>query len=70
MDDEQFRILMRRLDSLNRLVAASAVKGLSFREAVQLLNSVGMQPREIAQVLGKTANSVRVTLFGVRKSKK
>ena len=69
VEDEQFRILMKRLDAVSRLLAIIAAKNLSFREQVRFLSYAGLSPSEIATVLGKSANNVRVTLSAIRKSK-
>jgi DNA-binding CsgD family transcriptional regulator len=70
MEDEQFRILLKKLDTLTRLMALSVSRGLSFREQVRLLSSAGLPPKEIAAVLGKSGPNVRVTLSGLRKAKR
>jgi DNA-binding CsgD family transcriptional regulator len=70
MEDEQFRIIMKKLELLNRLLAANVAKGLTFRESVKTLTSAGLAPKEIATILGTTANNVRVTLSAIRKLKK
>ena len=61
---------MKKFELLSRLLAANAAKGLTFRESVKILTSAGLPPKEIASVLGTTANNVRVTLSAIRKLKK
>jgi hypothetical protein len=57
-----------KLDRVLRLLAMLAVKGLSQTEQIATLNRVGFAPKEIADVLGTTANTVRVALVGIRKA--
>jgi DNA-binding CsgD family transcriptional regulator len=45
-----------------------AVKGLSQTEQIATLSRSGFSPKEIAEVLGTTANTVRVALVGIRKT--
>lgn len=52
----------------NRLLAVLATRGLDQKESVLLLDAVGFQPRQIAAVLGVTANRVRVALHRARKA--
>lgn len=68
MNDEN-RIIIDRLDILIKLTAANVIQGKDFKEQVRLLSSVGLQPKEIADILGKTPNNVRVTLSMLRKEK-
>ena len=64
MDEKE---LFRRLDLMTRLLAVVATKDKSFKEQVQLLSDAGLQPSEIADITGKTANLVRVTKTGLKK---
>ena len=52
---------------MTRLLAVVATKDKSFKEQVQLLSDAGLQPSEIADITGKTANLVRVTKTGLNK---
>jgi DNA-directed RNA polymerase specialized sigma24 family protein len=54
--------LLQKVDLLIRLTAVSAVDGKPQREQIALLSRAGFQPRDIAELLGTTANSVRVEL--------
>ena len=60
--------VLSRLDMIIRLLAASIAADKPQRERIRLLSSAGLAPQEIAQVLGTTSNTVRVTLVGIRKS--
>lgn len=66
---DEMRMMIDRLDILIKLTAANVIQGKDFKEQVWLLSSVGLQPKEIADILGKTPNNVRVTLSAIRKAK-
>ena len=68
MADEN-RIMIDKIDILIKLTAANVIQNKDFKEQVRLLSSVGLQPKEIADILGKTPNNVRVTLNMLRKEK-
>jgi DNA-directed RNA polymerase specialized sigma24 family protein len=53
-----------------RLLGVIAVKGLPQTQQIAILSRVGFTPKEIADVLGTTANTVRVALVGIRKAEK
>ena len=59
--------IIDRLDKLIRLVAVGILAGKSQNEQIDLLSKSGFQPREIADLLGTTANTVRVALSTLRK---
>lgn len=66
-DDQQY--LVRELRRANRLLALLLTKDLKQSEAISELSRAGFQPRDIADVLGTTSNTVSVAL-SVMKSKK
>lgn len=68
MSDEN-KIMNEKMDILIKLTAANVIQNKDFKEQVRLLSSVGLQPKEIADILGKTPNNVRVTLSFIRKEK-
>lgn len=59
--------LFRKLDLMTRLLAVVATKDKTFKEQVSLLSDAGLQPSEISEITGKTANLVRVTKSGLKK---
>lgn len=67
MDEIQFHEVVSRLDSILKLLALNTVQGRSLKEQVSLLSSVGFQPKQIAEMLGKTPNHVSVILHDLRK---
>jgi len=66
MNDINLKIL-EKLDLLVKLTTLNIVKDKNFKEQLKLLSSVGFKPKEIADLLGTTPNSVRVTLSRIRK---
>lgn len=61
--------IVRRLDSLIRLVAAGVCANKSQRDSIAILNSAGLAPKEIAEFLQTTSNTVSVTLSALRRQK-
>lgn len=68
MDKKGVESLAKKMDVLIKLMAISALRDKGFREQVRILDSIGLKPSEISELLGKTANNVRVTLHDIRKS--
>ena len=64
MDEKK---LFEKLDKITKLLAANVIQGKSLREQVRLLSDVGLQPSEIAEITGKSANLIRVTKAGLKK---
>lgn len=59
-----------KLDTLIRLTAIGLFGEKTQRERIELLSSAGLQPKEIADLLGTTPNTVNVALSGMRKKKR
>lgn len=70
MKDEVGYRIIERLNLLVKLSALNFLKDKEFKEQVRVLSDIGLQPKEIAEILGKTPNNVRVTLSMIRKGKK
>jgi hypothetical protein len=43
---------------------------LSLRDQVQLLSDLGMRPKDIAEIVGRTSTYVSKELVGIRRNKK
>ena len=69
MSDDPLMSIDSRLKLITKLMAIDVTKGRTFQEQVKLLHDVGMQPSEIAECLGKTANNVRVAVHALKKKK-
>jgi hypothetical protein len=70
MEEKQVSIISKKLDIIIKLLGIQIVKDMNFREQVQLLYNTGLQPKEIAEITGKTENNIRVTLHLIKKPKK
>jgi len=70
MDVSDSRVIIEKLNLLVRLKVAEMIHGRPFLEQVALLSNAGMQPKDIAEVLDKTANNVSVALNSIKKKKK
>jgi DNA-binding CsgD family transcriptional regulator len=68
--NEDTREIVERLDRLANLVAIGLLGGKTQREQIRLLSKGGFPPREIAELVGTTPNTVRVELTSIRKDKK
>jgi DNA-directed RNA polymerase specialized sigma24 family protein len=64
--DEQ---ALRKLDQILRILVANATRGLKQREQIDLLDRAGFQPKEIAELLNTSSNTIRVGLVTLRKSR-
>ena len=64
--DEQ---ILEELRRMNRLLAVTSLRDLSKRERIELLANVGFPPREIADLIGTTPNTVSVELSKLRRRK-
>lgn len=66
MDEKK---LFEKLEIITKLLGAIAIKDKSLKEQVKLLSEVGLQPSEIAEITGKSANLIRVTKTKLKKQK-
>jgi CRP-like cAMP-binding protein len=62
-------LVLKKLDNLLRLLAADVTQGMKQGEQIALLDRVGFPPKEIADLVGTTSNTVSVTLNNLRKRK-
>ncbi len=62
-------VIAAKLDQILRVLAALATKDMKQREQIALLSRAGLQPKDIADLLGTSSNTVRVELVSLRKSK-
>lgn len=62
--------ISEKLDKMLRLLAVDAVRGItSEQEKIELLDSLGFRPIEIAKLLNKSPDNVNVQLNIIRKKK-
>lgn len=69
MDEQQFKQLSNKLDIIIKLLALNVVEGKDLKNQVSILSSFGFQPKQIADIVGKTPNHIRVILHGLRKER-
>lgn len=70
MDEKQFKELTNRLDIIIKLLALNLPEDWSQTDKIKLLSDCGFRPKQIADILGTTANTVSVTLSRIKQDKK
>ena len=55
-------VVVTKLDRILRVLAISVTNGLKQTEQIALLNRAGIPPKDIADLLGTTPNTVSVAL--------
>lgn len=70
MNDANMQLLLGKLDAIIRLLVIDVTQGKDQTEQIRLLSHVGFQPKNIAEMLGTTANNVSVRLSSLRKKRK
>lgn len=61
--------ILKKLDAIIKLLAISQLKGKEAGEQILFLHKIGIGNKDIAEILGKTQNTVNSTLSQVRKRK-
>lgn len=69
MDEKMASALAEKLDAIIKLMVFAMTEGKNQTEQIRLLSEAGFEPKEIAETLGTTPNTVRVALFNLRKHK-
>lgn len=69
MEDSDVRTLFVKLDAIIGLLVFRLAEGKSQKEQIRLLAASGFKPKEIAKTLETSANTVRVALSGLRRSR-
>jgi len=64
---EQFDDVLGELRKMSRLLTLLVTKDMSQKEKIERLSSAGLQPKEIAELIGTTPNTVSVRLAEIRK---
>ena len=57
------------LEKIAKLLALVALKGEKQRDQIATLSAIGYEPREMADILGTTRNTVSVALSNMRKAR-
>lgn len=69
MEESLQKSILHELRMIKRVLAYDMVANDKQASQISKLNSVGFQPKEIADILGTTANTVNVTLNRLKKAK-
>ena len=72
MSEADIREINERLGVIIALLAKAIPKasdGIALREQIGLLSDLGMRPKDIAEILGRTQTYVGKELAGLRKGK-
>lgn len=67
MDEKAVQVLSTKLDAIIKLMVFGIAGEKSQTEQIRLLSAAGFKPKEIAQTLGTTPNTVSVALSNLRK---
>lgn len=67
MTKDQFNEISKKIDILTRLLALSLVSEKKQKDQIFILNKIGLQPKQIAEILNTTTNTVSVTLSKMKK---
>lgn len=70
MNDLKHDDLLRELRRITKLLVLIATKGEMQKEQIRILDSMKFLPKEIAELLGTTSNTVNVALHAMRKKGK
>lgn len=69
MNDSSIDDLLMEVQKMVRLLSVIAVGGKKQGDQIEILSKAGFQPKEIAELLGTTANTVSVALANMKKKK-
>lgn len=61
--------VIEKLDIIIKLLAVGTIKGKEVKEQILFLYNLGISNKNIAEILGKTQNTVNATLSQSRKKK-
>lgn len=61
------QLMLDKIDKILRILAVIATKGMKQRDQIALLSEAGFQPKDIADLLGTSSNTVRVELVALRR---
>lgn len=67
LSKNEFYQISEKLDIIIKLLAINIVQGRPLKEQVRLLSETGLQPKQIASILGKKPGHIRVILHNLRK---
>ena len=68
--EELLSEISKKLDVISRLLALNLPKTINQNQKMKILSELGIQPKDIASIIGTTANTVRVALSKMKKGSK
>jgi len=70
VSEQEFRNkIIQKLDTLIKLASMAALRGKPQKEQIKILSGLGLQPKEIAFILGTTPLTVSVTKSKLKRKK-
>jgi DNA-binding CsgD family transcriptional regulator len=67
MSESKENEILQELRRISKLLALTITRELKQKEKIELLASIGFQPKEIADLIGTTPGTVSVALVDIRK---
>jgi len=68
MNESKENEILQELQRISKLLALTVTRELKQQtEKIELLSSIGFQPKKIADLIGTTPGTVSVALVGIRK---
>ena len=67
--EERLDLIASDLKKIVKLLSALLTKDMSQKAQIQTLSSIAFTPKEIAELIGTTPNTVSVTLSALRRQK-
>jgi DNA-directed RNA polymerase specialized sigma24 family protein len=67
---KELQELNSKIDILIKLISAGVTADRTQAEAIDLLSKTGLQPKEIAEMVGTTANAVSIAIHRSKKKTK
>jgi DNA-directed RNA polymerase specialized sigma24 family protein len=62
--------VLRELQQIKKLLVVLCTKNQAQKEQIKILSNANFQPKEIAELIGTTVNTVNVTLSRLKKGSK
>ncbi|RLI40315.1 hypothetical protein DRO69_13060 [Candidatus Bathyarchaeota archaeon] len=69
MSEKTLEKILKKMDVLIKLVAINMLKNKNLTEQVEILSEIGLQPKQIASILGTDSSTVRTLKSRVKKRK-
>ena len=69
MNDKQFETIISQLEIITKLIALSITTDGNQKDQIELFGKIGLKPKNIAEILNTTPNTVSVTLSKMKSKK-